>query len=336
MFPVKSIRIIIITGLLMAVGIVKAQDPEFSQFYANPLYLNPAMTGATECARINLNFRNQWPSLTNAFLTYNISYDQFINSVNSGFGFLVMNDRQGDGALSTIMASAFYSYNLKVTEGLYIRFGVKGTYFQEKLDWDKLVFADQINPIDGSIDPHSDQPPPENFSVSTVDFSAGTVINYYDKFMIGFAADHLTQPDISFYDNSTSKLPIRYTVHGGVVINLKRGTLGHSYGRDLILEPHILYMRQADFQQINGGLYLTKKPITGGVWFRHNFQNPDAVVFLVGLSFKNINFGYSYDMGVSRTGGAALGAHELSFAWNFCILKENKKRHIRAIKSPLF
>ncbi len=336
MLPDKLLRYVFFAGILSLVSVVKAQDPEFSQFYANPLYLNPAMAGTAECARINLNYRNQWPSLTKAFITYNISYDQNLSSINSGFGMLVTNDRQGDGALNTTMASLIYTYNLQVTQGLYIRFGVKGTYYQQRLDWDKLIFADQINPINGSIDPVSDQPPPEKSNISTVDFSAGTVLNYYDKFMIGFAADHLTQPDISFYDNSSNKLLIRYTVHGGVAINLSRGTLGHINYSDIALEPHILYMRQGDFQQINGGLYVTRKPVVLGVWFRHNFQNPDAVVFLVGLSFKNINFGYSYDMGVSSTGGGVLGAHEISFSWNFCILKEDKKRRIRAIKSPLF
>ena len=76
----------------------KAQDPQFSQFYANPLYLNPALAGATECARINLNYRNQWPSLTKAFITYSMTYDQNLSSINSGFGLIAMNDRQGDGA----------------------------------------------------------------------------------------------------------------------------------------------------------------------------------------------------------------------------------------------
>lgn len=331
----RILRFIFFVGLLPVLSVVKAQDPEFSQFYANPLYLNPAMTGTAECARINLNYRNQWPSLTKAFITYNISYDQYISSANSGFGVLVMNDRQGDGALNITMASLFYSYNLQVTDGLFIRFGVKGTYYQERLDWDKLVFADQIDPVDGSINPVSDQPPPEKSNISTMDFSAGAILNYYDKFIIGFAADHLTQPDISFYDNSSQKLFMRYTAHGGLAINLSRGTLGQVDDGDFSLEPHIIYMRQGDFQQLNGGLYVTKKPLITGVWFRYSFQNPDAVVFLIGLSFKNINFGYSYDMGVSRTGGSILGAHEISFSWHFCITKD-KKRRIRAIKLPAF
>lgn len=313
----------------------KAQDPQFSQFYANPLYLNPALAGATECARINLNYRNQWPSLTKAFITYSMTYDQNLSSINSGFGLIVMNDRQGDGALNTILIGAIYAYNLQVSEGLFIRFGAEAKYYQQRLDWDKLVFADQINPINGSISNVSSQTPPENTNIAVADFSVGTIIRYYDQFFIGFTADHLTQPNMSFYNDTDHILPMKYTAHGGVNINVSQGMLGNTYGNDFVIQPQILYMYQQNFQQLNAGLYLNRRPIVIGGWFRHNFQNPDAVILLVGLSFKNIKFGYSYDMGLSKVGGEALGAHEISFAWDFCIYSD-KKRKIRAIKTPLF
>ena len=332
----KTFHLTLLIGLLLIASLSKAQDPQFSQFYANPLYLNPALAGATECARLNLNYRNQWPSLTKAFITYSISYDQSISSINSGFGVLVLNDRQGDGALSTTLVGAFYSYNLRITEGLFMLFGVEGKYYQERLDWDKLIFADQINSVTGSISPISNQTPPEKSNISIADFSVGTVLAYYDKFFVGFAADHITQPNLSFYDNVDNKLPIKYTAHGGITVNLSNGGLGNAYEGDVVLQPGILYMHQAGFQQLNAGLFVDKRPFVVGGWFRHNFQNPDAVIILVGLKFKNIKFGYSYDWTVSSIGGEALGAHEISFSWDFCLYKEDKKRRIKAIKSPLF
>ncbi len=322
--------------LLLASSVAKAQDPEFSQYYANPLYLNPAYAGSTDCGRLGLNYRNQYPSLSNAYVTYNISYDQSLPNINSGIGFLVMNDAQGDGGLVRTSIAAFYSYNLKVSNEINIRFGVKGAYYQEKLNWDKFIFASQIDPTTGNVNPGSGEPPPSKDNITAVDFAAGAVMSHTDKFFVGLAVDHLTQPTLSFYDNSDSKLPMKITLNAGAMINATSGGLGNAGGGDIMIQPNILYMQQEKFHQLSAGLYMVKYPFVLGGWFRHNFQNPDAVVALVGITYNNLRVGYSYDFTVSQMGGKAGGAHEISFAWDFCIYKESGRRHIRAIKSPSF
>ena len=62
----KMKKLYIILAILVSFS-SRAQDPEFTQFYANPIYLNPAMAGTHGCPRLNLNHRNQWPSLSGAF-----------------------------------------------------------------------------------------------------------------------------------------------------------------------------------------------------------------------------------------------------------------------------
>jgi len=326
----RTVNYVIILFLaVITCTVAKAQDPEFSQFYANPLYLNPAYAGSVDCGRLGLNYRNQYPSLANAYVTYNVSYDQSLPSISSGFGLLVMNDAQGDGGLVRTSAALFYSYNLTVSSSINVRFGVKGAYYQEKLNWNKFIFASQIDPTTGNIDPNSGEPPPTKDNITTVDFAVGAVMSYSDLFFVGIAVDHLTQPSLSFYDNSDSKLPMKVTVNAGAMINASsRG--------DLLISPNVLYMQQENFHQLNAGLYINKYPFVVGGWFRHNFQNPDAVVALVGLTYNNLRVGYSYDFTVSHVGSKAGGAHEISFAWDFCIYKEKSRKHIRAIKSPSF
>ncbi len=336
LFKLNFIRLIVALLVSLVVLETHAQDAQFSQFYANPLYLNPALAGSSECGRVHLNYRNQWPTLTKAFITYNVSYDQSLPSINSGFGILVMNDRQGDGALGRTSASAFYSYKLKVSEPIVISFGVKAGFYQERLDWDKLVFADQINSATGVISPGSMETPPSSKSISVVDFSAGAVMSYWDMFFVGVAVDHLNEPQMTFYDDPSNKIPMKITAHGGAVVNLSQGTLGNAGGNDFVIQPNILYMQQNKFHQLNLGFYLSRYPFVVGGWFRHNFENPDAVIALVGLTWDNLRFGYSYDVTVSKIGGSSGGAHEISLAWNFCIYKEQKRRRIRAIKSPTF
>lgn len=333
----QQIRLILIPVIvLVTVMSSSAQDPQFSQFYANPLFLNPAFAGSTECGRINLNYRNQWPGLSNAYATYNASYDQSLPGINSGFGVLLMNDQQGDGALSSTSISGFYVYKLKVSEPIIVNFGVKASFYQEHLNWDKLIFADQINSATGEISGSTSETPPSSFNISVVDFSVGALMSYYDLFFVGFAVDHITQPQLSFYENPDSKLNMKISGHASVNINLTQGMLGGYDENDIMLQPSILYMQQGEFHQINAGLYINKRPFVVGAYYRHNFQNPDAVIALVGLTFNNVRFGYSYDITMSNVGGKAGGAHEISLGWNFCVYKQGKRRSIRAIKSPSF
>jgi len=62
--------------LFLGLPAAKAQDPGFSQFFASPLTLNPALTGKFNgIVRVAGNYRNQWPSINNAFITSTISVD---------------------------------------------------------------------------------------------------------------------------------------------------------------------------------------------------------------------------------------------------------------------
>ena len=122
-----------------------AQDPEFSQFYANPLYLNPAFAGSNNCPRISMNYRNQWPALSGSFVTQSVSYDQRLGyNKGAGIGLLVTNDIAAQ-TLTTFNASGIFSYHLAVNRKFAISVGFQATYFEKSLDWDKLTFEDQID-----------------------------------------------------------------------------------------------------------------------------------------------------------------------------------------------
>ena len=85
------------------------QDPTFSQFYANPLYLSPSFAGATEEYRFGMNYRNQWPAIPGVFHTYSISFDKALINFNSGIGVLATYDVAGSGDLSTTNIGLLYS-----------------------------------------------------------------------------------------------------------------------------------------------------------------------------------------------------------------------------------
>jgi len=300
-----------------------AQDPQFTQFYANPLYLNPAFAGTARCPRVIMNYRHQWPGIPTTagktFVTYAASYDQHFDAISGGVGLQVLNDRAGDGTLNTTTASLIYSYQLPVSRTFSLKFGGQATYLQKRLDWSKLTFGDMIDPRRGFVY-NTNETPPVN-AKTVADFAAG-ILGYSKLFFVGFAAHHLTQPDEGFI--SPARLPLKITGHAGAVIPID-GKNG-----EVSVSPNILYQRQQNFQQINLGVYFNKSAFVAGMWYR----NQDAVIVLVGVQQSMYKIGYSYDVTVSKLTTKSAGSHEISFALQFDC--KPKKKKFRTISCPSF
>ena len=157
--------------LLLALGMqgVKAQDVGFSQFYANPIYLNPAFAGSKVAPRISLTYRSQWPGLVSAFTTVSASYDQYIPVLHGGIGAIVMTDRQGDhGALMATSLGTAYSFRFRVYEDIYINLALQASVVNCNLDWDlnHLRFPDQIDPNSGVINQTSATAPDQTSKIT--------------------------------------------------------------------------------------------------------------------------------------------------------------------------
>src|SRR4051794_27402668 len=87
--------------ILLTAGGVFAQDPQFSQYYQSPLYLNPGFTGITPQQRAVFNNRIQWPNLPQAYTTFAASYDIWVDELRSGFGIIAMTDKMGSAGWRT-------------------------------------------------------------------------------------------------------------------------------------------------------------------------------------------------------------------------------------------
>lgn len=322
------VLLVLITG-----NIVRAQDASFSQYYGNPMYLNPALAGVKICPRLTLNYRNQWPSIPASFVTYSVGYDQYIDAVSGGFGVIVMSENMADGVLTNTSASAIYSFRLNLSRKLTMNAGFQGTYHQNKLNWNKLIFEDQLSFGANPNLPPTSETPPDRLSIGLIDFSTGLLFGYNERLYGGVAVHHLTQPDNSFYSNGDSNLDMKITLHAGALVDMRDG-LRSGDVEDLSLSPNIMYQQQGKFHQLNLGMYLNVYPFVVGAWFRHNFENPDAVIALVGFQQEKFKIGYSYDYTVSRLTNATGGAHEVSLAWQFPCGQKTVKQ--KAIKCPRF
>ncbi|MCC7051020.1 MAG: type IX secretion system membrane protein PorP/SprF [Bacteroidia bacterium] len=317
----KFLIVVMSIGLAFESNSVKAQDPIFTQFYANPLYLNPAFAGSVRCPRFVLNYRNQWPNLYKTYITYAASYDQHIEALSGGIGLMVYNDRAGNNVINSTAISGIYSYQLNVTRNLTIRAGLQATYMQKALDGSKLTFGDMIDQRNGFIFSTAETDAKSNITKSYPDFSAG-LLAYSKKYFVGIAAHHLTQPNEGFI--SGSKLPTKITAHAGVVIPVG------DRNSETSISPNILFQKQQNFQQLNIGLYANKGPIVGGIWYR----NQDAFIVTIGIQQSLFKIGYSYDATISKLANATAGAHEVSTS--FQLPCKPKKKKFRTISCPSF
>ena len=146
--------------LFVGNGTLRAQDPQFSQFYAAPLYLNPALAGSTNQARAGINYRNQWPAIDANFTTMSFFADYFIEDKNSGVGFLLTRDREGLAGLRSMSLALQYSYELQLTDFLGFRPGVQLGLYNRDVNFDRLTFGDQFDPSTGEF---IDQPSAERW-----------------------------------------------------------------------------------------------------------------------------------------------------------------------------
>jgi type IX secretion system PorP/SprF family membrane protein len=325
-------RILLLFCVLMLAldSAVTAQDPQFSQFYAAPLYLNPALAGSTGQARAGINYRNQWPAIDANFTTMSAYFDYFIEDYNSSVGLILTRDTEGLAGLRSLSIGLQYAYEIQINKNLGFRPGVQVALYNRDINFDKLTFGDQFDPATGDF---LDQPTAEtfrtNFSKTFVDLSFGGVF-FTRTAWLGVSAWHLTRPNQSIIDES-SPLPTKFSVHGGFKFYLRPGTVrmgSYSKKGERSIAPTFQYRHQGKFDQMDIGLYFTSEPLVLGTWYRGvpfknvgEFVNNESIVLLLGFvqlgSKDAINIGYSFDYTISKLGTASGGAHEFSLVYTW-------------------
>ena len=298
----KPLLSIVIFLLLVFQKPLFGQDPQYSQFYAAPLYLNPALagTGVTGGPRIIMNYRNQWPAITGTFESYAVSYDQFVPMISGGAGLLVTTDQAGDGNLRSTEVSGIYSYQYNINRKSSLIAGLEFTYAFKTIDFFRLTMPDQIDPQRG-VTRFTQERFPKG-SVSYPDFSSGLL--YFQKlYYLGFTVHHLNEPGQSLLKGA-SNLPRKWSLQGG-------GSL--PINKKMSLAPAILWRHQEIFDQFDLGMYLLYEPIMLGIYWR----NQDALILLLGIKKDNITIGYSYDLTTSDLRLAGAMSHVFGFSIEF-------------------
>jgi type IX secretion system PorP/SprF family membrane protein len=316
---------------LLISGIAWGQDVQYSQYYANPMYLNPALVGSTSMTRVGVNFRNQWPALNQTFIAYTAYADHYAERLNSGFGLIFQGVNESFTETSWSEVGLAYSYRLQLSANSFIQAGMQGSFISRDASDGGIIYGSDLDVNTGiTSDPTSER----QRLVRTVDSHAG-VVYYGRKVWLGAAVSHLLQPNISYLVGGTSRLPRKISLHGGYRFELVPGYITDyltNEKQDRSLSVGFNYKQQGQFSQLDLGAEVYFEPLSFGLWYRglptkYGLPNHESVVTMVGLGLNSgIDVGYSFDFPLSSFGlGRSGGSHELSVRFVFTSRAPGKK-----------
>jgi type IX secretion system PorP/SprF family membrane protein len=327
------IRVLYLQSLFLVFFIrtLSAQDPGYSQFEANKIYLNPATAGSSVGLNINANYRSQWDKINLGFQTPRLSVDAGFNDY-VGMSFFVMQDNEGN-SLKTTQLGLGISGGVKGETGLRdndfsIKAGIMVFYVWKNLNMKNLIFSDQLDQVHGYNFQSSSFPMSQDYlRINYLELSGGINFRYINpgiEFEVGASVHHWPKPKQSFVGLDT-KLTNRYTIFGNSKIYIK----------ERYLYPFVSIDIQSPFQQflLGANTNLIYPNIIAGLAYRQrhlsDFKNIDALIFTAGyqMNFGNENKSkrmyhtlkmiYSYDMTISRLSNGSGGTHEITLSYSY-------------------
>lgn len=319
--------------LLMMIGMAsfvfcRAQDPHFSQFFASPLTLNPALTGKFDGnVRIAGNYRNQWPTINKAFVTGTVSADfkimqEKLPDIDAwGVGVMALTDQSAAGAVKYNYAALSTAYHKGLDEDGYkqLSFGFQGAFSNMNINTSKLTFENQLDFNGGWSLPSGETFDGLTLKKSYFDLNAGVLfsssVTERDNFYAGISMYHITRPKQTFTDTGYFVLNPRFTFQAGGFLPI---------GDQLTLHLSGLHSIQAGAHEtvVGGAIQIPagdaetqEKPVNlfVGTWYRFN----DAFIPYVGLDYSDFRLGVTYDVNSSdlKTASNSRGGIEISLIY---------------------
>ncbi len=340
-----AIHVLLILMLIGMGKVCQAQDPTFSQFNLNQVYYNAAYLGDHKGYQVAATYRTQWPNVPGKVFpgplsTYYAMFDTYLESGKSyaaGAGVFAMQNFEGQGFLKTTTVGVGYAQHLHKIGGrrgtlprMQLSLGFKAYLNSYSIDWDRLVFSDQLD-INQGIIGQSAFPQSGMGSKLTVDADLGLLLKnnfkgkdkWYNE--VGFAMAHILNPSISMTgaSNSDSRLPRKYVASYRTTVNLSKNKV--------FTGGTILFEKQQDFYQLNTGIDIYYNPSGGATvipfWISimnrlsisPGLGNTNALIgslrykWLMGKKAKAAYYvGFSADLPYSGLALKTKGAYELS------------------------
>jgi len=326
---------------------IQAQDTNFSQFLRNKQLLNPAYTGIGGGWVGVLQLREQWwkvggqVSVPGNYASYFLSGEYSGDTRKNSLGFYLMQNEEGTANFRTQIAAANYSYvlpwqhertlskhNLRLGFGLY--------YTRKTIDWERLIFSDQLDAKEGLLPVPSahaslfqsfEDNPPWWVGLNTgflyrMDTDAGRSIS------VGFSTSHvlnlINPAGVESLQSIGTSIPAKFTLHGTAFFpNWQLGTKENR----ITPIPAFRIDYQGGLNSFMLGADLLFKNVSFGVYYQNvlkfnpqlSSRNTDALVLFWDFAYFNgkkryLEVGFSYDINITGLGNSNTGGTmEISF-----------------------
>lgn len=305
----KKIKTSAFVILFFANGICFGQDPSFSQFFSSPLNINPALTANINSDwRLISNLRDQWIGPASPYLTGSISYDRKILQDKipgveegnvMGIGGMLMFDNAMAGVAKSIWASLDLSYSIKLVDDITkhkLAIGFGAMYGRRTVDFSRLDFEEQFTGLGFNTNLPTGEAALSNMK-AYISASAGltySITGENTNVDFGVAAFHLNKPKQTFLQNDNQILALRKVGHANLETFLNDRTVLNINGVYQLQDNAKYFSAGAAF-----GYFLqdeNESMINAGVWY----WSKNAIVPYIGLVYKDMQFGLSYDLTISK------------------------------------
>ena len=318
-YPYIKLRITLFLLLNSLIFNGFSQDVTFSHFMQNPIYYNPAAVGIERGLLVSLNYRRALMYMPSRFETIATGVDQSLHDAGlrgmGGIGVFVTRNQEGDGNFSTTAVGVPISSRVILNEKLKVQVGITPTFYQKAIDFNQLVFFDQLHPYYGVVLPKSQLSQLSQLTdvqrINFFDFAIGVFGRYEsdptdqinvldDVFDFGLSVQHVPPPNQSF-TGITAKLPSKYSLMLRYTHTIK--TFGY---QDASIQPVLMLEKQAGMRNYITGVNFKYKTFNVAGFIRHeqnDFLKTTEALMMVGTEFKmneralsSIQLNYSFNL----------------------------------------
>ncbi len=315
----KKILLVLALGLC---GMLSAQDFSLVNHNLTPFSINPSLAGNAKDIRFGLNYRQQWMALGNHYHTIRFSFDESFHQKKCSAGFIYSYDNMANGVYDVNEFSLVYAHCIKLKDEWSLRLGVEGTLFLNRFGYDKIKYGDQY-------DKNTRKPTfetLESFDTDTRNFfdvSVGASFIIENRFTLGAAVYHISEPSNGFMELNDNTLYRKYVIHANFLQDLQysNGLWGRQSLSGNYLFVNGSYQRQDDYQMLNAGVGVAWDPLVAGICDKNSLSGVNVIGFMVGAHYKGLQVFYVYDLFTSSKKNGSW-SHEISFIY---IIKKVEK-----------